>query len=489
MAIVGSSSASVNTTIEYSLDGGGSWINMDSYTCNAPGCASSPTHDVSVPLPSSQRTDLVQVRAKVLVTTGCENCNTNSTNVSGSISVYDVQIVAQRPTFKLFLDVDGNFNPTNPQSDIDIYVPGSYLDGTSVPVPSSGTTLQTVTVIAAYVLPNGTLAAPPDDGGAVFYSLTNTSAFVGMAMNYGTSTAPDFQLVDVFKGFGADKTSRVSLQCNDYGGFTTVKATRGSDIATLRIPKDDNNNWLPDGGWKVIANGQLIGEIMDTGLGTGIDEDVNPAGNGVNGDGLVNFEEFRGFVVRGEHRRTNPFQKDLFISSNLPQNIGDANNLPVTKHWIYESEMNTTNRIINFNYTNSGLGGNVPNHFNQQGLMVIDGGRGPGGIFGEVTAVGSPNAQTGPVRIYTLFIRLASPPNNNDITVDPFDDEKTRQTIGHEVGHGVSINHRTVQQYPPGQLSVMVTGYFSQTTNVNDPAWNNIPHNYDATDQQQIQVR
>ncbi len=97
--------------------------------------------------------------------------------------------------------------------------------------------------------------------------------------------------------------------------------------------------------------------------------------------------------------------------------------------------------------------------------------------------------QTGPIEIYTLYIRFASPPHNDFINEDPFDDEKTRQTIGHEVGHGVNIVHRFPSQYPPGPLSVMVTGYFMVTSNINDPAWNNIPHNYDATDEQQIQVR
>jgi len=97
--------------------------------------------------------------------------------------------------------------------------------------------------------------------------------------------------------------------------------------------------------------------------------------------------------------------------------------------------------------------------------------------------------QTGPIEIYTLYIRFASPPHNDFINEDPFDDEKTRQTIGHEVGHGVNIVHRFPSQYPPGPLSVMVTGYFMVTSNINDPAWNNIPHNYDATDEQQIRVR
>jgi len=64
-----------------------------------------------------------------------------------------------------------------------------------------------------------------------------------------------------------------------------------------------------------------------------------------------------------------------------------------------------------------------------------------------------------------------------------------RQTIGHEVGRGVSIGHRFPSQYPPGSLSVMVTGYVTVSGNINDPAWTHIPPTYDMTDEGQIQVR
>jgi hypothetical protein len=39
-------------------------------------------------------------------------------------------MVVERPILTLFLDVDKNFDPSNPQSDISQYVPGSNLDGT-----------------------------------------------------------------------------------------------------------------------------------------------------------------------------------------------------------------------------------------------------------------------------------------------------------------------------------------------------------------------
>lgn len=39
-----------------------------------------------------------------------------------------------------------------------------------------------------------------------------------------------------------------------------------------------------------------------------------PPSTGLTGDGLSNFEEFRGFVVDGVHVRTSTEQKDLFVT-------------------------------------------------------------------------------------------------------------------------------------------------------------------------------
>ncbi|RMD65983.1 hypothetical protein D6833_02080, partial [Candidatus Parcubacteria bacterium] len=48
---------------------------------------------------------------------------------------------------RLFLDVEDNFDVRRPRSDIDRYLPGARLDGTSVSLP------QTVKLIAAFVDP------------------------------------------------------------------------------------------------------------------------------------------------------------------------------------------------------------------------------------------------------------------------------------------------------------------------------------------------
>jgi hypothetical protein len=228
----------------------------------------------------------------------------------------------------------------------------------------------------------------------------------------------------------------------------------------VRLPKDDNGNWLPDGGWKVIATGQVIGEVMDLGMLREVDEDNNgpdlrtispqqPPSLGQIGDGLTNFEEFRGFVVRGEHRRTNPFHKDLFISSDLPNGISFAfPNLPTATHRVREdgSEYNA-NRLINFNWQNSGHGGDIPANVqdsDQKALKILGKMRHPSRsltILGYTSLIDptdkSPMSPNETDRIEVYEDALA---NLNLSAQDT--DYVRRTTTGHEVGHGIHICHR-----------------------------------------------
>jgi hypothetical protein len=97
--------------------------------------------------------------------------------------------------------------------------------------------------------------------------------------------------------------------------------------------------------------------------------------------------------------------------------------------------------------------------------------------MGEGLPSGPPRPPNGIqlIRIYIKSIRGASPPNNNLVSVDSFDDVAIRHNVGHEIGHGINMPHR--DPYLP--LSVMIRFYLQTTSNINDPAWNNVPHNYD----------
>lgn len=410
------------------------------------------------------------------------------------------------PQLTLFLDADSNFSTTNPSSDHLSYVPGAALSsGVSVSLP------QNLQLVAAYLNANGQIVPPPAWVSIITFGLTDTSAFIGQAMNLGNQTTPDFQLGASQVSVSGDNTARVTLICDDYGGFTTSTATDGVVAPGFRLPEDGaNNNWLPSVGWYIPTAGS---PAPDQGAAAD-DVDSAPTGNGDPGDGLSAFEEFRGFMVLGTHIRTHPANKDLFVHSQfVVEGLGDAWDLPVSLHQIGAEELDGFRRIAP-NYTNSGAGGNIPGHFwgtlanSQQSeqLAVI--------VFKDVTtdslpssntAVGTTNSQLvngvatlGPPwtvgalgsTVYTLRIRKISPDDNNATDIDPHDQDKTHQTIAHEIGHNVALDDvNWGLQCPPYANTVMAVSYFTQTTNLNDCAWTHIPHGFQASDLVLLKVR
>jgi hypothetical protein len=409
------------------------------------------------------------------------------------------------PQLSLFLDQDGDFNvdapPASNGNDAAAYIPGALSTGLSVPISTIEGAGHQVQVIAAFVDASGQIVVP--GAGDVTFGLINVSAFIGIAMNYGADTGPDFASVGgPAVAFGSDNTARITLLSKDYGGFATVTAQRGTSSATpLRVPRDDDSNKIPDSGWKLFANLTLYGMVEDahTPYFASDDQDTDPTGNGVVGDGLVNFEEYRGFIVRGEHRRTNPYGKDLFIDSTLTTDIGYAVNLPLTKHWVAPEELSANQDplspltyLVNANYTNGLYGGDVVAHSPQRGIRVRMAAYSNPDLFGSTppgcAPVCTPNYQptsgqpVAPAEIYVGAIRINTPTHYNSQDEDePKDSSAIKKTTAHEIGHMILIDHYT---YNGDRLTVMVSGFTWA-----NPDWTNIPSVYDTTDTNQIQVR
>ena len=393
----------------------------------------------------------------------------------------------------LFLDVPDangnyNFNPADPQDDLPTFLPGTCPDGLSCPAPSAVKAIQRVRVIAAYVDSSDTIVSPPPNA-RVHFSLVNTSSFAGIAMNAadprGTGRL-DFSLIPPTQPT-IDPTSKIAtveLDVWDYGGFTIVRAlpASGGEPAEIRLPVDSEPNLVPDAGWRTL-NGQVVtpasaSEDMDqypTAVGA---PDIEL---GLKGDGLSAFEEFRGFMVRGTHLRTDPERKDLFIKALTGWEIGFATTLPTVTHILDASEFGP-DRIINFNFSN-GAGASIP-HFAQRGLWLTDAGylRSHFGwachidyspcpaqsINDPIPPAASPN-ESGEILIFvaTHYTELA-----DNITYQhapfPYDPaqiaNEVRRTIGHEIGHGVHICHHG-QCQPLNDsgvgISVMSGGFYS----------------------------
>ena len=430
------------------------------------------------------------------------------TNTSGSAADFWVRImveqqmlhefqvdffIGQIPALKLFLDINDSGDPdhfTVPGDDESAqYIPGSRSNGTSVlPVATTDprTPLQDyVQIIAAYVHPDGGRIVSPPGAGDVVFGLTEVTRLKGMAMNWGDDTGDDFAFPDgsTSKPFDlTTRTARISLRCYDYGGSVKVTAVRGAHNAFLKLPKDEGNNWIPDAGWK-LPDGT---PIADAGNNTD-DDDFITAETSQQGDGLTRFEEYRGFVVEGQHVRTHPTQADLFIHSELPELLGDAIALPIKVWSVLDTEVHS-DRSINFNYTSSVAGGDIPGHYvnpvrgtpNQYAIRIVDGGYN-GFVTGNTTPI-----RPGPVvpsnilaiNVFTESIRLVIPTTNDTTIPDTVDPEKTDQTIGHEVGHGVNLPDVAVAgQCPSPFFTVMVTEYLNPSATMNCP-WSNIPHVY-----------
>src|SRR5688572_19454993 len=206
-------------------------------------------------------------------------CNFNPTTigqhiVTGTLNGLqaEVAINVQPPggSLRLFLDVDG-LDPANPS--------GTDDAASFVPTLENFSPRQ-VTLVAAFVGQNGQIVPPPQGVTQATINLSQTTGYLGYAMNrsWGDGSrdaALDYGLIDQGARLQtatvsfASNQARVPLWVHDYGGTTKARATAGN------------------------AETDLLG--LPTSVPGGGDNDVSLAGNQNNGDGLSDFEEWRGF--------------------------------------------------------------------------------------------------------------------------------------------------------------------------------------------------
>ena len=212
------------------------------------------------------------------------------------------------------------------------------------------------------------------------------------------------------------------------------------------------------------------------GIDSGADEDAEPKGNGIAGDGLTAFEEYRGFVIRGarcsesaealqevgvtvsasgpqeEHVRTAPHQKNVFVHTDDPllatlvPEFGWASNL--TALAICEDGYGGNGfRVVNYTLQEWGAGttwqGHAVTREPQHGLWLerVDETSVPG-LKGLAIPVSS--LAMGPPKL-TAVVEIAKPlfllspalrayvgyPTQSDLMI----------TMRHELGHAVGVPH------------------------------------------------
>ena len=250
----------------------------------------------------------------------------------------------------------------------------------------------------------------------------------------------------------------------------------------VNIPMDIDENHIPDNGWiysivEVKGVGKTIFSMPDFTDDIKIDFDNEPIGDGIFGDGLSVYEEYRGFKTIGEggaikHIRTNPNVKDLFINNedDLLMDIFDTiTGLDLHK---INAELYNGNeeRTINFNF------GSGHQDFVQKGLWLIDGtGENLINLCEPVVKDDSdPVVLLGiccPVKIVNKAksrqeIEKPGPPNlvkkvvvykgrivQNALNRGYNVIEKEKQVVAHELCHALNVYHHGERNMTPGLAS------------------------------------
>ncbi|HMJ83132.1 MAG TPA: hypothetical protein VK504_08205 [Vicinamibacterales bacterium] len=241
----------------------------------------------------------------------------------------------------VYLQVGESFDPSSPLDDLPRFVPGSDLQGRSLPLPDPADGSMPIQTVTLHLL------SDPGQQGTVSYALTGVTRYPGIAMNWPiTSAGIGFDL-----DFGASALSTPDLKFDtsgdtktklfvyDYGaaGHLTATITTAKKKFVIEIDLPTLDRGLPSAGWN--AGGVAVSAAGLTAEG---DTDDSEPVDSV-GDGFSNYEEYRGFSVQGSHLRTSPHKKDLFIDMDeLVERLWDGkriiDKLPLAIHYLSVTE-------------------------------------------------------------------------------------------------------------------------------------------------------
>ncbi|HUE89216.1 MAG TPA: hypothetical protein VMO26_24325 [Vicinamibacterales bacterium] len=261
---------------------------------------------------------------------------------------------------------------------------------------------------------------------------------------------------------GEPQTSvAVTLTAMDYGAVGRVRAfvqgeecggVRGWQPVPFRIGGETHETLeLP-----LDADGNLMADALEQyrGIDSGADDDAEPRGNGVGGDGLTAFEEYRGFKIRGsacpgqpestatlepgmpppepfpdeerssgipgwddEHIRTSPRHKDLFVHALDPELAAMTDDFAwasdVRVHSICEPHyVDNDTRVINFTLQRVNLhewrGKRVSQDDPQHGIWVEAVDFEPGGLLAAAVSASTDLSLMGPPK-FTLGVAIKKP--------------------------------------------------------------------------------
>jgi hypothetical protein len=223
---------------------------------------------------------------------------------------------------------------------------------------------------------------------------------------------------------GKHRQASAYISAYDYGAYGKFKV-----FATVEEKQYESQEYL----LPKRSGDSKIADAWYRQFGGGIPNDTfdgeSTPGNSNDGDGLTQYEEYRGFVERGRHVRGNPLAKDYFVCDAINTDTSRAGIDLFAKvsglkvHVIDSDEFVSVSEgaWINFNFSEKHAGLAL-HRTNQKGAILLS-----AVIRGDTSGQTPPGTKSSIINKYYL----------NSLT----DRDRVKETIAHELLHGTGVEH------------------------------------------------
>ena len=277
------------------------------------------------------------------------------------------------------------------------------------------------------------------------WELTKSSKEPGYAMNApAASPSQDFDLklegitltdANAQKGqtqVGELTQTTVTVTPYDWGAFGTIKVTAYLPDGSTLVGHLEDDPSQEDVRLPLRGPQSLVADVWKqnhgmAGLADVNDNETDPVGDGNPGDGLTLYEEYRGFIIGGQHVEGNPKKKDYFVWNTagafymggirLFQNLSG-----LEVHYQFRDGELAADRVINRNH-------NEGSHVVDQHAVII---KAIAANAGYAEAIGGP----GTPRMISVVVapKILPGSSNSDI---PY----AQSTLAHELLHACNVYH------------------------------------------------
>jgi hypothetical protein len=231
--------------------------------------------------------------------------------------------------------------------------------------------------------------------------------------------------------YGAYGKLKVTFQLQDGSGPFDAHLKDKPNVTEMTIPLDDNGNHIADK-WEK-DNG-----VFEKNLLPDSDDDSIPEGKDGPGDGLSLYEEYRGFMVSGQHKRTNPNIKDLFVydksgfgKRNFDDFLASLLDFHLVSNQEFYKDPNTQTPnpyVINFNHKTG--------HLVDEHVLILQDACLDKGVTG-LTPLGPPkNLPDGAVKV-----------DQGECMDTKWGQEELNHTIAHELAHCCHVGHHGPSEF------------------------------------------